>query len=75
MDDDFHIHSRIFLGAMISVSIMMLFTIICSMRSMNITPTCKVYGYPTGFITLDFKSYCIKRVDQTEVVVRLRDIK
>jgi len=36
---------------------------------------CLDAGYPSAKIDYRFETYCIKRVDQTDVVVPLRDVK
>ena len=59
----------------IIIAVLGAFCIIFSIdRIISIDPACKLHGYERGIATI-FKSYCIKRVDQTDVVVRLKDIK
>lgn len=61
----------------ISIIVFVLFFVILAKASYFsiIESDCAALGYPSAKLTVDFTPYCIKRVDQTDVVVRLKDIK
>jgi hypothetical protein len=44
-------------------------------RSYNATSTCLAAGYPEAKVLMLGGSYCVKRVEQTDVVVPLSEVK
>ena len=42
--------------------------------TMYVTSQCIAKGYPHSAITIDFEAYCVRRENNTEVVVKLRDL-
>ncbi len=44
-------------------------------RSMHVNERCKTAGYREGQVVWNFSGFCIKRVDQTDIVVPLERVK
>lgn len=48
--------------------------VVMGIASANLAARCMALGYPNSSITTGFNRYCIKRVDQTDVVAPIEKL-
>lgn len=56
-------------GALILYGVVLLWTALFIYRQATTTSACLRAGYPTASVTWTLERYCIKRLEQTDVVV------
>lgn len=76
--DDFMdrvVDSRNFFAVLIlSISLLVVVVCISAVASYRVSVACLAAGFPSYAVTLS-GGYCVKRVNQTDVVVPLREVK
>lgn len=71
-----HREDKIFVGIIAACALGFLVLCYGALRSAQISAQCVVRGYPSSktlFGSEGFTGYCVKRVDQTDVVVPLEE--
>jgi hypothetical protein len=62
------------IGGLIVFVLMITFVAVIGITSARLKAACLQAGYPAKELTWNFERYCVKRVDQTDIVIRLDDL-
>jgi hypothetical protein len=69
-------YEDVFGGLMMFLFIALLFlAVLTGVKNVSNSNFCLSKGYPDSRITITFEKYCIKRVDQTDTVIKADDLK
>lgn len=58
----------------IIIMITMIYVVMMIIMQANLEARCLAVGYPTASFTIKFHRYCIKRVNQTDVVTPIEEL-
>lgn len=56
-------------------TLVLLYFVVFAVRLAIVESECLSYGYPKGRVDMVFSGYCVKRVDQTDVVVPVSKVR